>query len=408
MPAESGTLDLDLGGRNVVGDCMCTGFDQRRGMLTFAFTTSVSADAEKYVHPETISGHIDISAATDGALINDPMAAEMNSHDTLAQNITLVNTVYSQGTIVQKGDAYDYNVNADISYIPAYPGYDNEFNIPSCYGEYDDSLSYQTVPDEYHNIELLGSSRNIDKYIQLVNPDPDPYFDYNSIMSSTEFGRVYEDYLAEYEKTLTLFENPSISYNSPDTYEPSYAIDKADNILSWSVKLNTLNPTPFNMHDIRSMKILVYNADTLGKNPYYVGQLSDFMSGAEIDFSYNEQLDAGNDAEQQTTAAVSNGDIRVTGTHRDIRTHGQSDSNRIDMVDRMTGRLYADSNDLQNATFMFRFYIDENAPLKEYAHIKIGSIKVVLYNDKDLEIYKYYHLLDAYGAVPCKYYESFI
>ena len=33
-----------------------------------------------------------------------------------------------------------------------------------------------------YSIELLGKSHDIDGYIRIVNPDPDPYFDYQEIM----------------------------------------------------------------------------------------------------------------------------------------------------------------------------------------------------------------------------------
>lgn len=100
------------------------------------------------------------------------------------------------------------------------------------------------------------------------------------------------------------------------------------------------------------------------------------------------------------------GEVKVTGTHRDIHTHSVRDSNHIDMIDGITVSMYAKEDDLANATLTFAFDVDQGAALRDFAKVPQGEIKVMLYNSKDLEIYQYYHMLDAYGAVQCKYYES--
>jgi hypothetical protein len=48
-----------------------------------------------------------------------------------------------------------------------------------------------------------------------VNPCPNPYLDYEAIVEDTAFGRVYEDYQADEDKTFRLVINPSLHPNSP-------------------------------------------------------------------------------------------------------------------------------------------------------------------------------------------------
>jgi len=276
--------------------------------------------------------------------------------------------------------------------------------MPSCYGVLDEGLSCRIISGEYQNIELLGESKDIERYVELVNPNPDPYFDYQSVKENTEFGRVYEDYKVEFEKTFTMIENPSLNFNSPAQYGKKYSIESTPNQFVWTINLNRLNPTPFGIHDLKTMQVIVYNADTLGKNPYYIGKLWDFIDEQEL--NYNKPIDDGNTADFETSCVISMGLVKVTGTHRDIHTHSERDTNHIDMIDRITAVMYAKEDDLANATLTFTFDVSQNAALRQFAKVPRGELKIMLYNNKDLEIYQYYHMLDAYGAVQCKYFES--
>lgn len=287
IPDGSSTFDVysaRFGNRKIVGRSECVGYNRYSERLTFAYATELTSNLADLVRAETISGALQISAATEGALITDPLASEMNSHDKFTQNITLVEAQYKSKTLDIKS-VKDYNTNADISYIPVYPGYENEFNMPSCYGVLDTDMSCRTISGDYQNIELLGDSKDIERYIELVNPDPDPYFDYESVRENTEFGRVYEDYKAEFEKTFTLIENPSLNFNSPASYGSRYSIYSTGNKFIWTINLNRLNPTPFGIHDLKTMQVIVYNADTLGKNPYYIGKLWDFVEEQRLNYN---------------------------------------------------------------------------------------------------------------------------
>jgi hypothetical protein len=81
-----------------------------------------------------------------------------------------------------------FNTNADISYTPIYPGVYTNLN--------------SSQNNDYRSIELLGNSRNIDDIIKRVNPTPDPYFTIEDIKNNHVFGRVYEEYNVDMDKTF--------------------------------------------------------------------------------------------------------------------------------------------------------------------------------------------------------------
>ena len=123
-----------------------------------------------------------------------------------------------------------YNLNADISYIPNYPGHNHEVQAFALYPN-----------AEQHAIELLGPSRDIDKYLNLVNPSPDPYFDYEKIMDTEVFGRVYEDYNQDLDKSYRYLVNPLLGANSP-SFEASdwKEVSTTSSEIYYRVKLTNL------------------------------------------------------------------------------------------------------------------------------------------------------------------------
>ena len=112
-------------------------------------------------------------------------------------------------------------MNADISYIPSYPSLSNEAKI------------YSKWPDQdWYDIELLGRAKDIDDFIKLVNPNPNPYLDYDSIMEEVAHGRVYEDYNKNEDKTFRLVLNPALNSNSPSEF--SYSGLNTDLLVSYN------------------------------------------------------------------------------------------------------------------------------------------------------------------------------
>jgi len=132
----------------------------------------------------------------------------MNSHDYFAQNVTIAKFRRRTTSLNLKSTSV-HNINADISYIPSYPSLSNEMAIYA---------KEQWKDTGYYCIELLGMSKDIDSFIKLVNPSPNPYLDYDRIVDETAFGRVYEDYDRSEDKTFKTISNPSLNPNSPTTF----------------------------------------------------------------------------------------------------------------------------------------------------------------------------------------------
>ena len=162
------------------------------------------------VTTETAVSSLNFNDNAEGAIVGDPVAHEVNSHDILRQNVALVN--YKRKSSELNFDScQDYNINADISYLPSYPGLSGEAKLYTKY-----------AGSEYYNIELLGMSKDIDGLIKLVNPSPNPYVSYDDIVNDTEFGRVYEDYVKSEDKTFVLLQNPSLNLNMPESQDSTY------------------------------------------------------------------------------------------------------------------------------------------------------------------------------------------
>ena len=175
-----------------------------------------------------------------------------------------------------------HNLNADISYIPSYPSLSNEVKM------YAQANDWKNA--EYHSVELLGMSKDIDEYIKMVNPSPDPYLDYDKIVKEFAYGRVYEDYNPDEDKSFKTVSNPSLNPNSPKVFGNwglvSYA--DGDDYLQYTIKLATLQKvSPYTAHDYEGMKLLVYNKNTLGKDPYLMSDLM-LVNGREVELAYSD------------------------------------------------------------------------------------------------------------------------
>lgn len=94
--------------------------------LTFAFlgdmVLSSGEDADCFKTP--LNGSISLSANTDGSVISDPVAAEMNSHDVFTECVVMASAKENAEGIGQLGATKVYNLNSDAAYLPLYPGAD--------------------------------------------------------------------------------------------------------------------------------------------------------------------------------------------------------------------------------------------------------------------------------------------
>lgn len=157
---------------------------------------------------KTDCSEINLSANADGPTIDDPLHADMDSHDIFSTNVTLFRkkTVSRQLRDVRSAEGsrqYTFNTNADMSYFPVYPGFEGRKELYRKSNYYD-----------YYDVELLGVAKDIQQQISFVNPEPDPYLDAEDILSGFANARVYEDYVGYLDETLKTVDNELIGQNS--------------------------------------------------------------------------------------------------------------------------------------------------------------------------------------------------
>lgn len=182
--------------RPFASDEVVFAYDQG-AILTFAYL--VEKDMGAAVNAFTGSG-TEISSNSSGAMYRDPIGGEMTSHDVMLQDVEFQKIKLVGTRDVALMSRTRHNLNADMSYIPVYPGLSGEASLCA-------------VEDKYVKVELLGKSKDIDDAIAAVNLSVDPYFDFSKISSNYVFGRVYEDYDRNLDKSLIYFANPSINDN---------------------------------------------------------------------------------------------------------------------------------------------------------------------------------------------------
>jgi len=128
-----------------------------------------------------------------------------------------------------------------------YPGNDNtaELNVKPI------------SSNSYFPLELLGKSRNIDDMIASVNPNADPYFTIDDIKKNYLFGRVYEDYASDLDKTLKIVGNPRICTNPSDS-----SVRQEGSDFEWIITLTSLfgdTDETYTGADYEKLKVLMYN-----------------------------------------------------------------------------------------------------------------------------------------------------
>ena len=195
-------------------------YNKTENRLTFCFIREMGGDYRKQ---EVFGRDVNMVTGTEGAIFKDKFTKTMNSFDVFIQNVcTMVTT--SPGKTMKELSYTESNINADMSFIPIYP--DREY-----------SSVIENDMKEYgcYNIELLGRERNIDAYIGNTNPNPDPYFDADDINENEKFGRVYEDYLDEHDRTFMTVENDSLNSNMTEFCQ--FGLDQKISGYRWTFDL---------------------------------------------------------------------------------------------------------------------------------------------------------------------------
>ena len=383
--SEQIMVDVVNANQKIVGDAACVGYDNDQEQTILAVTTKTIDNRPNLLDTCTTSGKVDFDKNSEGPTISDPLGFEMNSHDYFSQNVTIAK-FRRRPTKLQFKEATVHNLNADISYIPSYPALSNEAKI---YAKWPD--------DEWHNIELLGRSKDIDDAIKLVNPNPNPYLDYEKITEDLAFGRVYEDYNPSEDKTFKVISNPALNPNSPrdcDGLEVSYS--SGDDYLEYSIPLAEFSRkagSQYSDKDYDNLKILVHNKNTLGKDPYLVCDLK-ALDGQVKELAYSDENSQLGEVSVLVPDTERN-EYYAVGTHESFELKTRSDSNRFRNISKITCTF---SKSSAEKILAFKFYIQDKAfPFS----IPKGSFDVLLHNPYDLTMFKYYHFLDAYGAVNC-------
>lgn len=158
------------------------------------------------VNNSVLDTNVNVLSNSIGPDYTDNTTDEMNSHDVFDENVNVMRFQVTQDFVTDI-ESNEFNQNADMSYLPQYPGISGECDI------YKTRLS----SDEYYNIELLGSSKNIDRQIGMVNTETDPYFDQDKLLENETFGMVFEEF-DENDKYRSFYKhlNPSLN-NSKQT-----------------------------------------------------------------------------------------------------------------------------------------------------------------------------------------------
>lgn len=277
---------------------------------------------------------------------------EMNSIDMLDEFIGITEFILDSKIGIKKyNDTKYFNLHSDPSYIPAYPGINGKINF---------SNNNYYKNNNYYNIELLGSSKNIDSLIQNVDIN-DTYSNIDDIAEKIKaniHGRVYESYNEDLDSSLQLFKSPYLS-----------SVENESEI-NWKIQLDN------NFENISNLIVFIYNKRTNGKNPYFIGNLSSLYENTELNYTKNYNF-----------SEISCGNIKIAGTYDYFSSLiNKSDSNEIYNIDSIFSEFSKDNNIL-NIKF-----IKENKILPSW--IEFNSINVILININDLKIFNQYHYLD--------------
>ncbi len=383
--------ELEARGQKICGDEACTAFDQGRQTLGIVVSTAPAlAGADEAIAVETTPEKVDFKTNTDGLVIEDPTADTFNSHDYLTQSITLLEFV-RKSKVIQLQSVQTYNINADISYIPNYPGFKHQLS------------AFQLYPSQPHySVELLGMSRDLDSYINLVNPAPDPYVDYERLQSEYLFGRVYEDYSRSCDKTYKQLINPMIGFNSPRYGGDDWkSVWNDGDVLYYQLQLDKIGEVEeakYTLRDYMNLQVLIANPENLGKSPYAICPLAS-LSGEDHELQYSDSSGETLVDTKISTELSVQAEYFCVGTTDSFSVKSRSSVNTFKNIKSITARFELNETELA-AKLLFKFTLEDSS---QPAFIPAGAFNVLLHNQHDLTLFKYYHLLDAYGAVNCQF-----
>lgn len=381
------------GAKPLGSDIVCTFYDDIKSALAFRVGTCISSDTLK-------SSYLAKNNITSSSVEVPDENNDINSFDVFNEDIIILKYTLnsSDQDMASNGDVNILNTHADMSYIPLHDGISSELGL----------CKSNISANEYFNIELLGRSKNdLDRLISMANPNPDPYFTEDTIRENFKFGRIHEEYQDYFDRSFRIIQNPGIHNNISGTMNVGgggvdfISCDTNEKTLTWCTDISkmeslsdyyqTMDAQPtkkrvviddcYSDRDYDNLKVIVFNVNTLGKNPYFIEDLSSLTGGNPITADYNNPTDF-------TDVSISGTNLNIVGSyygnlmsrHDSNRSHGISSLvMSFDKTTKLLNLTFKAENDLNIA------YIDKN------------QVKVILYNTNDKSVFSYYHYLDVNG-----------
>lgn len=226
------------------------------------------------------------------------------------------------------------------------------------------------------------------------------------------FGRVYESYLSAEDKTLKVVRNRSMfkNFHTNKMYSDFETYSYVNGDLSeyvWSISLKDINfidkkttrehkiENRYTDKDYKSLQVLIYNKNTLGKNPYFIGSLSDLTISGEtvcnIPIMYSDKIE--NSEHLISSDTFTNGRYCCySETYNLSDALNNTGNNRIRGIDSISATY-----DTVEKKIDIRFAIENGK--EEFTHVPSGTVEVLLFNPYDLTMFEKYHMLDAYGLI---------
>lgn len=251
-----------------------------------------------------------------------------------------------------------FNTNADMAFIPSYPGSENRLDLSG---------------GEMYSVEFLGRTNDLGKIESRTVTNVDPYMDEDQMNRTDMFGRVYEDCDQEWidsHRTVRTFNNPAFR---SDSFQQSFV---------WEQSLSGEGDL---IRDYDNVRLILMNATNLGKNPYIVADLTAMEDGISAEYSDNFP-------EEWGSGSFANEHVSVKSTVDPLDKYDIG-SNRIRWIGGITARFDRDSQKIV-VTF-------DIPPTKDgqYVHMDTGKVRMIVFNQRDMSLFEKFHVLDPYGFV---------
>lgn len=314
---------------------------------------------------------VELSSNTSGLPTTSPARREdVTSHDIYDGDIRILDFIINESgsEVDESRSGGRFNTNADMSYIPSYPGYENRINL----------LSVDPGRNAY-SVEFLGKTGDLEGGISRTAISVNPYIDEDEMNANGVFGRVYEDWSHEWaRKNRTIMVERCGMMNVGN---------QTGSAFRWTIDLDPEKLGNY-LSDLTKVKFMMMNTTNLGKNPYIVADLSS-LSAEPVKAFYTAMEGSGSG-----TSLSGAEEIGVNATPNPLDNVDMG-SNRIRGIVGISAQLVLDGDDRIVVDFEIPPTIDDEG--LQYVHIDEGKVQVILFNDSDISLFEKYHVFDPYG-----------